>query len=83
MNEAGGLEGRDRRMHGDAEGDPPVRVLVEPVDGVLVVHVRESDAKPVHCGEDPVQEIGDQRVAANALAAEIGQGHPLGQPAGS
>jgi ATP-dependent DNA helicase RecG len=27
--------------------DPPVRVLVEPVGEVLVVHVRESDAKPV------------------------------------
>ena len=31
--------------------DPPVRVVVEPVDGVLVVHVRESSDKPVHCGE--------------------------------
>jgi len=31
--------------------DPPVRVVVEPVEAVLVVHVRESDAKPVHCGE--------------------------------
>ena len=31
--------------------DPPVRVVVEPVGDVLVVHVRESDAKPVHCGE--------------------------------
>ena len=29
--------------------DPPVKVLVEPVDGVLAVHVRESDAKPVQC----------------------------------
>ena len=27
--------------------DPPVEVLVEPVDGVLAVHVRESDGKPV------------------------------------
>lgn len=31
--------------------DPPVKIVVEPVDGVLVVHVRESDAKPVQCGE--------------------------------
>lgn len=31
--------------------DPPVNVLVEPVGGVLVVHVRESDAKPVQCSE--------------------------------
>lgn len=29
--------------------DPPVKVLVEPVDDVLAVHVRESDAKPVQC----------------------------------
>jgi predicted HTH transcriptional regulator len=31
--------------------DPPVRVLVEPVGEVLVVHVRQSDAKPVQCSE--------------------------------
>lgn len=31
--------------------DPPVKVRVEPVRGVVVVHVRESDAKPVQCGE--------------------------------
>ena len=31
--------------------DPSVRVLVEPVNGVLVVHVRESDAKPVQCND--------------------------------
>lgn len=31
--------------------DPPVTVMVEPVGGVLVVHVRESDAKPVQCSE--------------------------------
>ena len=31
--------------------DPPVKVLVEPVDDVLAVHVRESDAKPVQCSE--------------------------------
>jgi ATP-dependent DNA helicase RecG len=31
--------------------DPPVHVIVEPVDKVLVVHVRESDAKPVQCSE--------------------------------
>ena len=29
--------------------DPAVKVLVEPLDGVLAVHVRESDAKPVQC----------------------------------
>jgi ATP-dependent DNA helicase RecG len=31
--------------------DPPVKVLVEPVANLLVVHVRESDAKPVQCSE--------------------------------
>ena len=31
--------------------DPSVKVRVEPVDGVLVVHVRESDAKPVQCSD--------------------------------
>ena len=31
--------------------DPPVKVLAEPVNGVFVVHVRESDAKPVQCGD--------------------------------
>ena len=31
--------------------DPPVRIRVEPVDSVLIVHVRESATKPVHCGE--------------------------------
>ena len=31
--------------------DPPVKVLVEPVADVVVVHVRESDAKPVQCSE--------------------------------
>lgn len=31
--------------------DPPVKALVEPVGDVLVVHVRESDAKPVQCSE--------------------------------
>lgn len=31
--------------------DPPVNVLVEPVGEVVVVQVRESDAKPVQCSE--------------------------------
>ncbi len=31
--------------------DPPVRLLVSPVGGVMVVDVRESEAKPVQCGE--------------------------------
>jgi ATP-dependent DNA helicase RecG len=31
--------------------DPPVRVAVESVGRVLVVHVRQSDAKPVQCSE--------------------------------
>ena len=32
--------------------DPPVKVLAEPVgDEVFVVHVRESDAKPVQCSD--------------------------------
>jgi ATP-dependent DNA helicase RecG len=31
--------------------DPPVKVVAEPVGPVLVVHVHESDAKPVQCSE--------------------------------
>jgi ATP-dependent DNA helicase RecG len=31
--------------------DPPVKVRVDPVGRVLVVHVRESDAKPVQCSD--------------------------------
>jgi ATP-dependent DNA helicase RecG len=31
--------------------DPPVQVVVEPVANVVVVHVRESDAKPVQCAD--------------------------------
>jgi ATP-dependent DNA helicase RecG len=31
--------------------DPPVKVVVEPVGEVVVVHVHESDAKPVQCSE--------------------------------
>ena len=31
--------------------DPPVKVIVEPVEGVLVAHVRESEAKPVQCSD--------------------------------
>lgn len=31
--------------------DPPVKVLVEPVGKVVVVHVREGDSKPVQCRE--------------------------------
>ena len=31
--------------------DPPVEVLVEPVGGVLAIHVRESDGKPVQCSD--------------------------------
>lgn len=31
--------------------DPPVTVLVEPAGEVVVVHVRESEAKPVQCSE--------------------------------
>ena len=31
--------------------DPPVKVLVEPVGDALVVHVRESDGKPVQCSD--------------------------------
>ncbi len=31
--------------------DPPVKVVIEAVDGAVVVHVRESDAKPVQCSD--------------------------------
>ncbi len=31
--------------------DPPVKVLVEPVRNVMVVHVRESNGKPVQCSD--------------------------------
>jgi ATP-dependent DNA helicase RecG len=31
--------------------DPPVKVMVQPVGDVVVVHVHESDAKPVQCSE--------------------------------
>jgi ATP-dependent DNA helicase RecG len=31
--------------------DPPVKVVVKPVGDVVVVHVHESDAKPVQCSE--------------------------------
>lgn len=31
--------------------DPPIKVLVEPVGKVLVVHVRESENKPAQCRE--------------------------------
>ena len=31
--------------------DPPVKLIIEPVENVLAVHVRESDAKPVQCSE--------------------------------
>ena len=31
--------------------DPPVEVRIEPVGKVVVVHVRESDAKPVQCSD--------------------------------
>ena len=31
--------------------NPPVQVRLEPVGQVIVVHVRESDAKPVQCSE--------------------------------
>lgn len=31
--------------------DPPVRVRIEPIGEVIAVHVQESEAKPVHCGD--------------------------------
>jgi len=31
--------------------DPPVHVIVEPIGAVTVVHVRESEAKPVQCSD--------------------------------
>lgn len=32
--------------------DPPVRVALEPVGWIFVVHVRKSDVKSVQCGDD-------------------------------
>lgn len=31
--------------------DPPIKVIVQPVDKVLVIHVHESDSKPVQCSD--------------------------------
>lgn len=31
--------------------DPPVKVVVEPAGEVIVIHVQESDAKPVQCSD--------------------------------
>lgn len=31
--------------------DPPIHIVVEPIEEVLVVHVRESAVKPVQCSE--------------------------------
>ena len=31
--------------------DPPVQIVVEPVDRVIVIHVRESEDKPVQCAD--------------------------------
>lgn len=31
--------------------DPPVQILVEPLAGIFVVHVRESELKPVQCSD--------------------------------
>jgi ATP-dependent DNA helicase RecG len=31
--------------------DPPVQVTVEPMEKVIVIHVRESAEKPVQCGD--------------------------------
>ena len=40
------------RLQGLARNcDPPVKARVEPVGEVLVVHVQESDAKPVQCSD--------------------------------
>lgn len=40
------------RVHDIARNcDPPVSIRVEAVDDVFVVHVRESDAKPVQCSD--------------------------------
>lgn len=38
--------------------DPPVKALVESLDGVVAVHVRESDSKPVQCSDGFFQRTG-------------------------
>ena len=49
VEDANALRARIQNIARDC--DPSVKVLVEPVNGVLVVHVRESDAKPVQCSD--------------------------------
>jgi len=46
--------------------DPPVAVKVEPVGAVLVVQVRESDAKPVQCSEGLLLAAGGGDAEAHA-----------------
>jgi ATP-dependent DNA helicase RecG len=49
--------------------DPPVQVIVEPIGRVLVVHVRESDAKPVQCSDGFFWRQGatTQKLARNEI----------------
>ena len=54
--------------------DPPVKVLVEPVDGVLAVHIRESDAKPVQCSDGFFWRQGAVTQKMNHLPAGEGYG---------
>jgi ATP-dependent DNA helicase RecG len=49
VKDTNGLRARVQDMARNC--DPPVKVVVEPVGEVLVVHVHESDAKPVQCSD--------------------------------
>jgi ATP-dependent DNA helicase RecG len=49
VKDTNGLRARVQDMARNC--DPPVKVVVEPVGEVLVVHVHASDAKPVQCSE--------------------------------
>lgn len=49
--------------------DPPVKVLVEPLGKVVVVHVRESESKPVQCREGFFwrQGAGSQKLSRDEI----------------
>lgn len=49
--------------------DPPVQVAIEAVDGVVVVNVRESEAKPVQCSDGFFwrQGVATQKLSRDAI----------------